>query len=181
MSFDNPNEIKFSGNYRLWKNWKAYCRLLDKIEFNCDFHADGSCFKHRKEKNIYNLTLREMTMCCCSSCHGNKGYLRGDNFLNLIKRAGPQNGKQLVKLWKDSFVIKSNKTDQVLEEEGFWRNKKGCILPRWARSALCLNYSCGRKDKYFIEIFSYLYKKRIEMIPVRKLQSLANKHNFLKK
>ena len=163
-------EVVFTGNSRLWRNWKAYCRLLDDLEYNCKFE-NGRCQQQRGD------------MCCCVGCHDTLGHISPKHAKFLGLKANSTVGSELLDLWENQFA------DKVKGKTlGFWRNDQGCILPRWARSDICLKFFC-KSPKYDIlyQILAYsgqpFFGKTIDpkaMIPVRELRTLARKNGALK-
>jgi len=122
------------GEDRHGMNWGTYERLaaLTKyIDYGCDFTELGCKqyrFKNKKEKEEQNAKWKEQyegkpypsLMCCCGGCRYSIGYMRVFNVYSIAKVARYYNDKT-----------------------GFWREDKGCILPRKYRSYTCLNHSCG--------------------------------------
>lgn len=70
------------------------------------------------------------SMCCCNNCAPSVGHLRNirtSNFpITITKYSSRYNTKT-----------------------GFWRPKKGCILPRGLRSITCVAYICYDIEKAF--------------------------------
>ncbi len=104
-------------------SYKSLAKLTKYINYDCRF-KDGHC----KEYN--------MDMCCCANCFGFAGffYLKFFNELNEDDYIE----KQLL------YYAKRFKYDI-----GFWREGKGCVLPRERRSITCLTFNCaeGMIDK----------------------------------
>ena len=118
-------------------NWKTYERLaaLTKyIDYGCEFTALG-CKRHRfkskKEKEERNAKWKEQykgkpypgLMCCCGGCRYSVGYRHTFDVYSIAKVARYYNDKT-----------------------GFWREDRGCVLPRKYRSYTCLNHSCGGRS-----------------------------------
>jgi len=104
-----------------WEVWKKYARLTKFIDFHCDFDSSGACVDAR---------LKEKTMtpkCCCAGCASSLGYYRGvfpekeEDFRTIMDLYSP--------------------------ETGFFREGKGCLIPRELRSHTCVSYMCVRLKK----------------------------------
>ena len=118
-------------------NWSTYERLaaLTKyIDYGCKFTVLGCKryrFKSKKEKDEatarwktdYNGKPHPNSMCCCGGCRYSVGYMNVFNVDSIAKIARYYNDKT-----------------------GFWREGKGCVLPRKYRSYTCLNHSCAGKS-----------------------------------
>jgi hypothetical protein len=97
---------------RYLQSLKEYIGTLD---FDCQF-KQGTC-KKRRGKNW--AKDKQRTKCCCVHCAYSVGYLQV-----LDKRSLP--------FYASHFNPKL----------GFWRPKKGCILPYKLRSTTCVTYNC---------------------------------------
>jgi len=140
--------ITFEGNSRLWRNWLAYCRLLDDIDYGCEF-KNGECKVLRqckRKKQIVSSFGGRSSKCCCEQCDFSKGYINGSDIATLGMRAGPHMKQQILALLDEHFVKPerhlSSEEREAQEAAGFWRKGQGCILPRWLRSQTCQNYNC---------------------------------------
>lgn len=125
------------GEDRNGMNWGTYEKLaaLTKyIDYDCRFTSLGCKqyrFKSKKEKDKRNEAYKKNNggrpipslMCCCGGCRHSIGHARSFNIDSIAKVARYYNDKT-----------------------GFWREGKGCILPRKYRSYTCLNHSCGGKN-----------------------------------
>jgi hypothetical protein len=86
------------------------------FSFDCRFDAEGRC----KRKLYVNRKHRAMN--CCHSCYDSVGYL-GDQLYNKEEQ------QTILALFKPMI--------------GFWRQGRGCVLPRRLRSITCLGYNCN--------------------------------------
>jgi len=77
---------------------------------------------------------------CCTNCASNFGY-QGESVMNLQK----------IKLLMRSY-------DKKL---GFWREGKGCILPREYRSITCLAFGCYLRESMRSDLREYLHGKDV--------------------
>lgn len=105
---------------------EALKELTGDLDFGCNFNKEGLC------RSYADFKTKKRNMCCCGSCQGATGHL------STIRQSRiPQYAR-----------LFSKKT-------GFWREGKGCILPRALRSATCVTYTCifldeqGKNDKEF--------------------------------
>lgn len=101
-----------------WEDWYKLTGMTNSINYGCYFHGGGACVRTRREKQAGNTSNK---MCCCNLCANNMGYL---DFV--------QNDPKVLDRIADHFKPKI----------GFWREGKGCILPRKYRSTTCLGYRC---------------------------------------
>jgi len=101
-----------------WEDWYKLAEMTKKINYMCNFDNNGNCVQSRRHKSKGYSTNK---MCCCHGCTYSLGYL------SYI-----QNDPQIIKKIAGHFK----------EKVGFWREGKGCILPRKYRSAVCLGYRC---------------------------------------
>jgi len=104
-----------------WSLWAARVRNT-KVDFKCDFDAQGLCREERKFRN-------PRVGCCCKDCGVSFGFLR----------AIPKTAQQLYQKRYDPAL-------------GFWRPDKGCILPRVFRSQTCLHHYCSSKEIKGVDI-----------------------------
>ena len=112
------------------KNYMAMLESTKNIDFECEFGLnDKYCFGNARR-----------IACCCSGCKYNKGYLR-----QMVYHQGI-----IIVFGTDKAVKLYNK--HFNNETGFWREGKGCVLPRKYRSPTCVFHSCldfqkGKKEK----------------------------------
>ena len=102
-----------------WRTWGRIANITEHVDFGCRFTKRGKC------KNIHNEggPARASTATgCCSAwcCAHNNGYLR-----RIPKSAE----KRILSLWCPDY--------------GFYREGKGCVLPRKWRDEFCLLYECS--------------------------------------
>ena len=100
---------------------KEYIGTLD---FDCQF-KDGKCKRRRNKEweGSSDLWRATKTMCCCSGCAREYGYLQV--------------------IAKDYIP---NYAEHFSPDTGFWRPKKGCTLPYRLRSTTCVTYNCRSYD-----------------------------------
>ena len=104
-----------------WNQWAKFTKITSTLDYGCNFNANGkTCSKNR------HYGERE-EMCCCAYCLSHVGYL------SLIP-----NNNQVIKEIASLFD----------EQHGFWREKKGCILPVQHRSDTCIAYRCDEARSY---------------------------------
>jgi hypothetical protein len=99
-------------------NWEALNRgkLAKARTSEIDYQCefiDGACKTTRKRDRLDK-------QCCCRGCKKSRGY---------ISYAVQSDVDEMQQYWDDKL--------------GFWREGKGCLLPRSLRSPLCLDYRCG--------------------------------------
>ena len=99
--------------------WSRLAKLTEKINFDCKFNEKGGCKNHSK-----------YITCCCSGCSGSVGHFTYRNFDSHTPKEKIEN---ILLFYAKNFD----------EQDGFWREGKGCILPREKRSQICLTYNCG--------------------------------------
>lgn len=104
--------------------FSAFAEMTAYINYNCGFDDIGIC------KNNRNESVRPKNRCCCTACSNTTGYLR------VI----PNNVRQIREIAK-CFNRKF----------GFWREGKGCILPRKYRSSVCLTHNCRQGESSFTD------------------------------
>ena len=133
-----------------WSEWHKLATMTKNIEYGCHFGKHvrndstderSTCSKQRK----HNKTAER---CCCDSCDTNLGYLR---FI--------QDDQKVVKRIASLLQLKN----------GFWRENKGCILPRKYRSAVCLGYRCGSAGRYKIYGTEGMLVLLMDSIRIRRL------------
>ena len=106
-------------NYVREDIYTKLANLTAKINFRCNFE-DGSCKSYRDHGH---------KMCCCKLCSSDFGFLRVVFF----------------KPWDDSSFIEEELLYYAKKfnlKTGFWREGKGCVLPRHKRSQTCLTHNC---------------------------------------
>jgi hypothetical protein len=94
------------------------------VDFDCRIDAKGLC-KQTREDGPWNggdkNTPKETNCCVC--CARAAGYI-----------------------WEESEAYSQEDTATMLglfdEKLGFWRARRGCILPRRLRSGTCVSYAC---------------------------------------
>lgn len=101
------------------------------VKFGCDFDDNGHCYVTRKAGFAvfggYNKPeLKERN--CCSSCVSAVGYIDE---------------------WKPVYTAEEKETILKLfnAETGFWRQGRGCVLPRRLMSHICVCFSCHKDLK----------------------------------
>uniref|UniRef100_A0A6M3JVF2 Uncharacterized protein n=1 Tax=viral metagenome TaxID=1070528 RepID=A0A6M3JVF2_9ZZZZ len=105
------------------KEYQKIAELTEYIKYNCGIVDDKDNGKTRC-KGGQNIS----TGCCCSGCGNTIGYRKGISQTEI------------------PFLAK-----YFDEKTGYWREDKGCILPRKHRSVTCLVTKC-----YSIGILSQL-------------------------
>jgi hypothetical protein len=121
-------EIRISDKYKgmSWKLRYEIAALTENINYGCDFNEEGICVGMRdKDKFMPHYQAGKEKCSCCYDCARSVGYLHNIPSNNLIKD------------YAESFD----------EEKGFWREGKGCILPRTHRSITCLRHRCHPNDE----------------------------------
>ncbi len=93
--------------------------LTKYINYGCNFTPEGKC-KYSGNKE-----------CCCHECYSYSGYLRLSDGIGVT--CEKINWPQLT-----YYTSRFKKT-------GFWREGKGCCLPRKYRSTTCLVHNCARE------------------------------------
>lgn len=108
-----------NGNYYLYLKLITTKEKLAKIKIKiaCDFDKDGYCVA---KKNDECSIGGNGGLCCCAECGPNCGYLRKILSVDVTRYSRLFN-----------------------RHKGFFRPKKGCILPRRLRSTTCLGYVCS--------------------------------------
>lgn len=98
-------------------------KLTDEINFDkiCQFDKGGFCSRENNGRRGSSRTV----MCCCESCKRNVGYL-----YQIPKNVG------IIKMYAENFD----------DETGFWREGKGCVLPREHRSRVCIKWVCHKEE-----------------------------------
>ena len=94
--------------------------LTGDIKFDCDFDCGGFCKKTRRMHKEYGAPKEEKN--CCAGCETSGGFFHHNNVVTQDQ--------------KDFLIANFN------GETGFWRKKKGCIVPRKWRSKICTSYTC---------------------------------------
>ena len=102
-----------------WPELFLIKRTTKVIDFMCEFE-NGTCRCYRRKQ--YDVR----TGSCCDACWKNAGYLK----------VLPKNDT-LLRYYGQRF----------LPEVGFWREGKGCILPRQFRSIVCVRYNCDSRSR----------------------------------
>ena len=116
-----------------WNQWAKFAKMTRGLNYGCNFNTKGAACSGRSSMNYG--TSRET--CCCGGCRSNVGYL------NLIP-----NDEESIKAIAPLFDEK---------EYGFWRKKKGCILPIEYRSSTCIAYRCAEARRYRDNMHAYSY------------------------
>jgi hypothetical protein len=98
-------------------NFRTMKEFFNYIDFDCHIKKDGTGCKE------FNVKVGT-TKCCCNSCRSSVGYFR-----YMLD----QNFKYYARIFN--------------QKTGFWREKKGCILPRRMRSITCLTHHCNYNQK----------------------------------
>ena len=120
--------------------------LTGKIDFRCDF-KDGKCVEYRNR--IEHRDRKGESRCCCGSCAVTIGFLTKE----------PISAEQV----KAALRLYDHGT-------GFWREGKGCILPRKHRSFICLRHACDQtaiREVYHLLTYGVL----LNPPPARKTKS----------
>jgi hypothetical protein len=110
-----------------WEQWKRLAEIAAKIDWQCDFDAQGKCKIARDASNVEpqaGKMVGNNDRNCCFHCGTNKGFLE--------------------KVPRDAVPHVLALYDPQL---GFWRNGEGCALPWKWRSHVCLGYSCRPEPK----------------------------------
>lgn len=107
---------------RMLKDYRALLSITEYIDFECNFDKNGVC----REKNP---RYERAAACCCNGCVHSNGYNPTHAPLLLTPGELP------------TFKKKWDK------HNGFWREGKGCILPRQQRSTTCVFYCCLSSGK----------------------------------
>ena len=101
--------------------------------FPCDFDSEGSCVRYRGANHQkYHKDGWIPIKCCCSSCARYIGYLG--------------------KYWPTDLSIIQKYARRFQEDVGFYREGRGCILPRHMRSLICTYHVCGEIKQEFEKI-----------------------------
>jgi len=128
-----------------WNLRDLLFEATEKIDYGCRFDANGLCYNYRKDE-----VNEQSYKCCCHSCYRFVGYL------NYIR---PIDIKQIAYKFK--------------KDVGFWREGKGCVLPRKLRSNTCVKHHChtellNAKDRYLLTL-----------LKSHQVKPLKNKHTKL--
>ena len=110
-----------------WSEWYKLAEMTGKIDYRCHFDKAGTCAQIRERAKGDHGSNK---MCCCSGCANSMGYLK---FI--------QNDQKVISKIATLFQPRI----------GFWKESKGCILPRKYRSAVCLGFRCGAAERSRIE------------------------------
>jgi hypothetical protein len=125
---------------RCGMDWATYWKLSELtkyIKFTCDFDKDSLCKARRYNKVEGRKIKLESTMCCCSGCKPCIGF-----HYQLPSRLDHL----------EKYAKMFNK------DTGFWRPKKGCILPRGMRSHTCTTYNCNDSNYRYNAGLDQLHK-----------------------
>ena len=107
-------------------NAEAIREFTQHINYGCDF-KDGKC------KSYKDSTYDDAPRCCCHGCASCSAYIYQHKDYNKFS---PEAKEMFLKLFD--------------EQLGFWREGKGCILPRKYRSLTCLSHNCSNIPAYSI-------------------------------
>ncbi len=111
----HPGAITKLSNYDLtWSQWAKFTKITSSLDYGCNFKTEA--------KGEETCSSGKHESCCCGQCGPDVGYL--DRI--------PSNKKTLKEI-SSLFGVKY----------GFWRKKKGCILPAKYRSTTCINFRCS--------------------------------------
>lgn len=137
-----------------WEDWYKLARMTNKINYGCYFRNDGSCERSRRLKKEGHSQSK---MRCCHNCADNIGYL---HFI--------QDDPKVIKRIASSFRRKI----------GFWREGKGCVLPRKYRSTVCLGYRCNESNESSISgngniLIAFMNAIRLKSLKGRHLYTLG--------
>lgn len=117
---------QWSGLHISWDLYKQLAKATEMVNFKCEFDERGICINRRPyaDQLYYKKHPRQLQMCCCSGCYYELGYQRT--------------------LQKDERIINrlARHFDDGREKKGYWRPKRGCILPRELRTTTCLSHYC---------------------------------------
>lgn len=126
--------FEITGKRIAWKTWWRYADLTRLVNYRCDFDGE-SCVRQREQEEDRKAKKKPRrgamspvyttSMCCCEQCADELGYIRV--------------------LPKDIEVIKRI-ARYFSEKTGFWREGRGCVLPRRYRSVTCLGFSCKQPE-----------------------------------
>jgi len=98
-----------------WDQWAKFAKMTRSLDYGCNFGTGKSiCSQSKYYKNTKG-------MCCCGNCLSHVGYIR---------------------LVPDDEEIIREIASLFSEVYGFWRAKKGCVLPIKYRSSTCIAYRC---------------------------------------
>lgn len=117
---------KRSSSGLTWSRYARVAKLLSRFDFGCRFNARGLCKRERRLRT-------NNKQCCCGACAANAGYLK----------CLPVKARTRVKRAYE-------KTD------GFWRPKRGCLLPVDFRSVTCLLHRCSPERSRFFYVLEAL-------------------------
>ena len=139
-----------------WSEWYKLATMTRGIEYGCRF---GRQIRNDStNEQIKCAAQREHSYtdgkCCCSSCGTNLGYLK---FI--------QDDLKVVKRIASLFQL----------ENGFWRENKGCILPRKYRSAVCIGFRCGTAGRYKIHGTEGMLVLLMDSIRIRQLSDKSTR------
>lgn len=125
-----------------FQEYRRLAALTEFYDYGCDFSDDGLCFRYRRP----DMPKPDdgICKCCCHSCYGSTGYLY--KFPNEYEQ---------IKIYAHFYKHHSNHWKDP-ENLGFWREGKGCILPRELRSPTCLTHMC-RVNQYVPLSMSVLF------------------------
>lgn len=130
------DHIDISGKKVSWSYYKARAKRTGQLDFDCQF-KDGHCKRSRNDASP------EAKMGCCQGCPSTIGYLKE------IERGSAWSYAQLF----DPLT-------------GFWREGKGCILPREMRSPICLSYNCHEENYGKLRVWGFLKTGKTEFIQI---------------
>lgn len=130
-------------------------KSTENINYKCNFDSDGIC----KD----NISI----MCCCAECFQSCGYLF--NGPNIIFKS---NLKKYIRYFSSKIINNKSYNKKAI---GFWREGKGCILPREMRSHTCLSYHCTDEN---ISTLINLWNKEYKIL-VKKIIKLSEEYDFL--
>ena len=101
------------------KSWFMEIKALKSLTDLVDF---GCGFNGKDQCRLYHGS-ENSNRCCCNNCHGANGHLSNVQLTDIPKIAR-----------------------RFKKDVGFWRQGKGCILPRELRSDTCVTYLCRVYD-----------------------------------
>lgn len=122
----------------------ALRELTERIDFGCNFGLIKThlCHKYEKPNNP-----KDKAMCCCINCADSFGYLK------------------IIPINQLKYYVRN-----FNEKTGFWREGKGCILPRNRRSNTCVTFAC-------YELFDRNSKNYKERLNLRGLHVIEKEMN----
>lgn len=145
-----------------WIFRQEIAEMTKDIDYICGFDSGGLCKTMRKDNSI-NLK------CCCINCHNTFGYL-----MAIPASEDGSIEREIINLFD--------------ETDGFWRKRKGCILPRKYRSLTCLSYMCmswklyktlPQKDRLVLHILRRPTRHYLDYVKLLKERKIRSVNDFI--